>query len=285
MDQNHFMQNIEETYHSFTKVEKKVADYVLQNPRQVLFMSITDLADACQVGETSVYRFCRTMNLQGYQEFKMQLSLGMSEQDEEWAPREDNQSLKKTLKESAERLLQKHTEALEETYRLLNQESFEGFLERMEKARRIFFFGISDSQLIAQEAGNKFMSISGKAYSIADPHMQAVTAASMTEEDFLVFLSYSGATKDNIYTAKIARQAVAVIGCITRFRKSALSAYCDVVLQSGANEGPMEGGSVSAKIGQMYLIDLLYQEYRRRNYETSRKYRENASKAVMDKLF
>ena len=285
MEQNHFMQNIEETYHSLTKVEKKVADYVLQNPRQVLFMSITDLADACQVGETSVYRFCRTMNLQGYQEFKMQLSLGMSEQDEEWAPREDNQSLEKTLKESAERLLQKHAEALEETYRLLNQESFEGFLERMEKARRIFFFGISDSQLIAQEAGNKFMSISGKAYSIADPHMQAVTAASMTEEDFLVFLSYSGATKDNIYTAKIARQAGAGIGCITRFRKSPLSAYCDVVLQSGSNEGPMEGGSVSAKIGQMYLIDLLYQEYRRRNYETSRKYRENASKAVMDKLF
>lgn len=95
MEQNHFMQNIEETYHSLTKVEKKVADYVLQNPRQVLFMSITDLADACQVGETSVYRFCRTMNLQGYQEFKMQLSLGMSEQDEEWAPREDNQSLEK----------------------------------------------------------------------------------------------------------------------------------------------------------------------------------------------
>ena len=244
MEQNHFMQNIEETYHSLTKVEKKVADYVLQNPRQVLFMSITDLADACQVGETSVYRFCRTMNLQGYQEFKMQLSLGMSEQDEEWAPREDNQSLEKTLKESAERLLQKHVEALEETYRLLNQESFEGFLERMEKARRIFFFGISDSQLIAQEAGNKFMSISGKAYSIADPHMQAVTAASMTEEDFLVFLSYSGATKDNIYTAKIARQAGAGIGCITRFRKSPLSAYCDVVLQSGANVGPMEGGSV-----------------------------------------
>lgn len=183
----------------------------------------------------------------------MQFSLGMSEQDEEWAPREDNQSLEKTLKESAERLLQKHTEALEETYRLLNQESFEGFLERMEKARRIFFFGISDSQLIAQEAGNKFMSISGKAYSIADPHMQAVTAASMTEEDFLVFLSYSGATKDNIYTAKIARRAGAGIGCITRFQKSPLSAYCDVVLQSGANEGPMEGGSVSAKIGQMYL--------------------------------
>ena len=157
MEQNHFMQSIEETYHSLTKVEKKVADYVLQNPRQVLFMSITDLADACQVGETSVYRFCRTMNLQGYQEFKMQLSLGMSDQDEEWAPSEDNQNLEKSLKDSAESLLQKHVEALEETYRLLNQESFEGFLERMEKARRIFFFGVSDSQLTLPQVFRRFL--------------------------------------------------------------------------------------------------------------------------------
>ena len=92
----------------------------------------------------------------------MQLSLGMSDQDEEWAPSEDNQNLEKSLKDSAESLLQKHVEALEETYRLLNQESFEGFLERMEKARRIFFFGVSDSQLIAQEAGNKFHEHIGK---------------------------------------------------------------------------------------------------------------------------
>ena len=79
MEQNHFIQCIEETYHSLTKAEKKVADFVLRNARQVLFMSITDLADACQVGETSVYRFCRSLNMQGYQEFKVQLSLGMTD--------------------------------------------------------------------------------------------------------------------------------------------------------------------------------------------------------------
>ena len=37
-------------------------------------MSITDLADACHVGDTSVYRFCRTLKLDGYQDFKMKLS-------------------------------------------------------------------------------------------------------------------------------------------------------------------------------------------------------------------
>ena len=50
---------IQATYNQLTKAEKKVADYVLQNKKEVLYMSITDLADACEVGDTSVYRFCR----------------------------------------------------------------------------------------------------------------------------------------------------------------------------------------------------------------------------------
>ena len=285
MEQNHFVQCIEETYHSLTKTEKKVADFVLRNPRPVLFMSITDLADACQVGETSVYRFCRSMNMQGYQEFKMNLSLGMTETPEKENPPESNQMLGDTLKETAEKIMQSHLSALRETYCLLRQEDLEVFLERIEKAKRVFFFGIGDSLLIAQEACHKFASITGKAYCITDPHMQAIAASSMTQEDFAVMISYSGATKDNICTAKTAKQEGASVGCITRFKKSPLTAYSDVTLLCGAAEGPMDGGSVSAKVSQLYLIDLLYQEYYTRHYEECRNIREKASRAVVEKIF
>ena len=66
---------IQSVYNQFTKAEKKVADYCLQHREEVPFLSITDLADACGVGDTSVYRFCRTLKLEGYQEFKMKFSL------------------------------------------------------------------------------------------------------------------------------------------------------------------------------------------------------------------
>ncbi len=45
-------------------------------------MSITDLADACNVGESSVFRFCKTMKLKGYQEFKIALAHSISHDDE-----------------------------------------------------------------------------------------------------------------------------------------------------------------------------------------------------------
>ena len=69
--QGDFLIKVRAVYNQFTKAEKKVADYILQHPKDVLFMSITDLAEACNVGDTSVFRFCKTMNLKGYQEFKM----------------------------------------------------------------------------------------------------------------------------------------------------------------------------------------------------------------------
>ncbi len=74
---------IQANYNQLTKAEKKVADYVVCNQEKIPYMSITDLADACEVGDTSVYRFCRTMELQGYQEFKMQLSLSLASKKEE----------------------------------------------------------------------------------------------------------------------------------------------------------------------------------------------------------
>ena len=67
---NDFLLNIQSIYPSLTKAEKKVADYTLQNSKAVRFLSITDLAEACHVSLTSVFRFCKVLKLQGYQEFK-----------------------------------------------------------------------------------------------------------------------------------------------------------------------------------------------------------------------
>ena len=39
-----FITKIRSSYNQLTKAEKKVADYILAYPKDVLFMSITDLA-------------------------------------------------------------------------------------------------------------------------------------------------------------------------------------------------------------------------------------------------
>lgn len=75
------------------------------------------------------------------------------------------------------------------------------------------------------------------------------------------------------------------IVCITHFKKSPLTVYSDEILLCGAEESPLEGGSMSAKMGQLYLIDLLYQEYYAKNYEISRENNKKTSTAVVEKLY
>ena len=63
--------------------------------------------------------------------------------------------------------------------------------------------------------------------------------------------------------------------------KSPLSAYSDVTLLSGANEGPLQGGSTSAEISQLFLVDLIYTEYYRRYFEQCSVNNEKTSGSVL----
>ena len=276
---------IQSVYNQFTKAEKKVADYCLEHKEEVPFMSITDLADACKVGDTSVYRFCRTLELDGYQEFKMKLSLSQGSASMESKLLRKVGGTNDSITELAQRVMEIHMSAIQETCMLLNKREIEKVLKLLSDAQRVYFFGIGDSLLVAEEARNKFLRITSKVNCVEDPHMQAVIASMTTDKDLVFIISYSGATKDNIQVAKLAKEAGANVVAISHFEKSPLTTYCDAVLLCGAKEGPLDGGSMSAKLGQLYLIDLLYQGYYERNSEECILNNEKASAAVVEKLF
>lgn len=278
-----FLIKIKAVYNQFTKAEKKVADFIIQNPKDVLFMSITDLAEASGVGDTSVFRFCKTMELKGYQEFKMMLSLSINDTQEEQFT--GNVSLNDSFQELAYKVLNTNINALTESYSLLDSEQFGKAIDMLYQAKRIYFFGVGASLLTALKGMNKFLRITPKVYCIQDTHIQAMSAATMGPEDVAVVISYSGATKDTIHVARIAKNAGAGIICMTRFIKSPLTSFADITLLCGAKEGPLQGGSTSAEISQLFLIDLMYTEYYRRYFDICSKNNEKTSASVLDKIY
>lgn len=280
-----FLTRIRGIYNQFTKAEKKVADFILQNPREVLFMSITDLADQCRVGDTSVFRFCKTMELKGYQEFKMLLSLSLNDGDGEIDQFAGDIHLNDSALDVAQKVLNTNINALTETYSLLDMKVLEETINCLHEAERIFFFGVGASMLTAMKAMNKFLRIIPHVYCLQDSHMQAMAAATMNKRDVAVVISYSGATKDTIHVAALAKRAGATTICITRFIKSPMTAHSDLTLLCGANEGPLQGGSTSAEISQIFLIDLMYTEYYRRYFDICSKNNEKTSGAVLEKLY
>lgn len=277
--------DIQLLYNQLTKTEKKIADYVRKNANQVLFMSITELADACKVADASVYRFCRTIGVKGYQEFKMKLSLSMATAEDGAQKEAQNPENPDSAQRMLDDILESQISALKETHLLLKWEEIERIVGMMEKAKNIYFFGIGDSLLTAMEARNKFLRITKKVHCVDDPHMQAMIASMAEQEDLVFLISYSGATKDIVYVADILSGVGAKVVAITRFLKSPLTSHVDGVLLCGSNEGPLEGGSLGAKLSQLYIIDILFKEYYRRNLGISMENNQKTSKAVVEKLY
>ena len=169
----------------------------------------------------------------------MMLSLSLRESEEE-PGMEGDISLDDSFTEVAKKVLNTNMNALTETYSLLDENSFFQAIDALHQAKRIYFFGVGASLLTALKAMNKFLRIEPKVYCVQDSHMQAMVASMMGPEDVAMVFSYSGATKDTIHVAELAKQAGAKIICLTRFVKSPLTSFSDITLLSGANEGPLQ---------------------------------------------
>ena len=68
------LERIHASYYHLTAAERKVADYVISNYDHVQFMSITQLAEECGTAEATISRFCRGLQLKGFNAFKIELA-------------------------------------------------------------------------------------------------------------------------------------------------------------------------------------------------------------------
>lgn len=270
-------------YNSFTNTEKLIADYVLKDPQKIIHMSITELADACGVAESSVFRFCKALDFKGYQEFKIAL-VHTTSQEREIPYLSEEITIDDSIQNLASKALATNIRALNETFELINADDISETVDAMIKANRIYFFGVGASLMTALEAKSKFMRITNKTECVMDSHLQVMSASLMKKDDVAVIISYSGSTKDNLEVAEIARERQAKVVCITRFLKSPLTTFADITLICGANEGPLQGGSLSAKLSQLYLLDILYLEYFKRTHVESFENKEITAQSVVGKM-
>ena len=113
--------------------------------------------------------------------------------------------------------------------------------------------------------------------------MQIIATVNMQENDVILFFSFSGATKDLIDTMRTAKERGVKTLLVTRFPKSPGAQMADLVLPCGANESPLQLGSVPAKIAQLFLLDVLFSEFCRRDLESCRESRARLATALEDK--
>lgn len=265
-------------YYLLTASEKKVADYVTAHARETQYMSISDLAEACDVAEATISRFCRRLQFSGYSGFK--LALATSARPGSTNRLSGDISAEDSMDEMFEKLHTAHVDALEQTMRLLSPTAVQQAVDLFSRADRVLCMGQGGSMILAMECAHLFSNVTPKFQDVQESHRQAIAAALLGPRDVLLFFSYSGSTKDLLDVMTIAQQRKCPSVLVTHFPKSPGAAFATVVLQCGATEGPLQMGSVAARISQLYVIDALYQEFCRRDMDKAEQHRAEVAEAL-----
>ena len=258
-------ETISSQYFQLTNSEKKVADYVLSHRIDAQYMSISELAEECEVADATISRFCRRLGVGGYNAFKLELAkASMAARTSNTAVAspsmvslpEDNTAFDIMCR----RRFQENVSALEQTMKLINGEQLRQAAELLHSARRVICMGQGSSMVLAEEAWTLFSTISSKFVFISDSHFQLNSIALMSKEDVVLFFSYSGSTRALQDVLAVSRPMGIKVILVSRFPKSPGGQLADLVLQCGSNEGPLQVGSVSARMAQLFVLDLLFTE-------------------------
>ncbi len=256
-------EHISDRYYDLTDAERKVADYVVSHQRDTQLMSISELAEACGVAEATVTRFCRRLRYKGYGAFKLALAHAAARPAHEALLLEDV-SPGDSIPVLAEKRFAAATDALAQTLSLVRPEAVAQAAGLLCRAGQVLCMGQGGSMLLAMECAHLFSTALPNFQAVWDPHLQSIAIAHLTERDAVLFFSYSGSTREAVELLPQVRERGAVTILITRFPKSPAAAYADVILQCGSNELPLQHGSVPARMGQLFLADLLFSEVCRR---------------------
>lgn len=269
-------------YYTFTAAEKKLADYILSAQDCISRMSISQLASACSVADATVSRFCRRLGYKGYPDFKLAIANASIHRLED-NPLSGEITREDTLEAISQKLLNASAMAMVQTREVLNLDAVAEAAAVLRESTSVLCMGQGGSMLIASEAAHLFSTISGKFRPVSDSHMQAMAAVMMEPTDSILFYSYSGSTLAMLDTLKTAKERGSRVILVTRFPNSPGAALADIVLQCGANENPLQSGSVPARIAQMYLTDILFSEYTRKNLDEAKERRNRIAQALAAK--
>ena len=262
-------------YNNLTKSGRKAADYIFAHRVEAQYMSITALAEECGVAEATISRFCRTLGFSGYNDFKLALAKASG------APAAVDEV---GITDMCKKLYATNVAAIGQTLAQIDEENVGRAVKYLSAAQRVYCFGQGGSLVIAMEAWARFITAAPQFQCIEDSHMQAMAAALSTPDDVILFFSYSGATKDMLDVLRPARRRGAKIILVTHFAKSPAAAMADVTLLCGSKEGPLQSGSVAAKMGLLFIIDVLFNEYCRTNPALTEANREATAGAISAKL-
>jgi RpiR family carbohydrate utilization transcriptional regulator len=212
----HMLERIKAALPALPPAEQRVARLLLADARAFATLPVGELAERSQVSKPTVVRFCRSVGYDGLADFKRKLAGSVNEgvpfvhravADDDAA----GDLVVKIVDNTVAAMLRYRNAAAPQAV----ERAVAALAEAGRSGRRIDFYGVGNSGIVAQDAQHKFFRLGVTATAVSDGHVQVMSATMLGPGDCAVIISNSGRSRDLLDVADIARRKGATVIAIT----------------------------------------------------------------------
>lgn len=261
-----------------TKAQRKIAEYVIQNPERIGMCSSMEAAKAIGVSDASITRFARAIGYEGFADLKndiynslaMQATSGVNSLS--LAERVDVNRAKYGETASKADYMKVQQYILERTFRQNDDSKFDEAVSMLLHARHRYVIGFRGCLGVASQCAWLLRFLVDHVVSISDEGPGGVgSLQDIEEEDCVLFFSLTRFYKSDLRLMKLAKKRGAKICLIANSVLSPLAQMADILFLVETKHVGFFNSSASLNLLSEYLITRLAQrcldDYRERASE------------------
>ena len=238
---------------SMTRSEQQVAAFALGHMGDIAFFTLDELAQQTAVSTTSVLRFCRRLGFDGYKQFQQTVRADLKYSPDlldKFHRAADNHLEDALLAQT----VQQGIRCIQQTFRELPFELIEEAVKRIADARRVYIFGMRESQALAAYAYSRLLTVRRDVFLYQDGFSGNVEALlSLTGEDiFLVYL-FHRYTRQTLRLLEILKQQGVKVILVTSPPVDTVARFATVLLPCQVDGG----GIKNTALAPICLADYL----------------------------
>ncbi len=260
---------IRERYGQMSKGEKRLSDFILENPVRILGMTAADIAEASGVSTASVIRYVKKLGAEGLDRFKLELASSMDpDEGGEWKMADPVLSKEDNLESICEKMQARTESAFKDFFYQLDRQELERAVNMVKSARKLYLLGIGSSYTVAYDLFHKLRRAGFDANCYQDINMVTEFFNYIDDRDVVIAVSYSGQSSEVLYACRQAKEKQAQVIAITRNRDSAIKAMADICLQIPDKEdvrrvGTFESLQASLMMGWLLYLGAIQEDFER----------------------
>ena len=243
-------------YDQLFDAEKKIAKFILNNPKKVVDMTVSELAEISDVSIASVSRFCRKVGLKGFALLK--ISLAQELVDKHKSGEVSNDISVDNIPQSLQNILANKITELKQTVNLINTDEFREILEGIRDASRVQVIAVGNTIPVAIDAAFKFNELGIPTTAGTIWETQLSYSFTLGKGDVLIAISNSGESDKVLEAVKIANNNKAMTIGITNSPHSAIGEEVQYHITTATREKLFLDEFCFSRVSASTVIEIIF---------------------------